>query len=821
MSSADAEAFEKKVDEISSQINGLIKGTVTVDDVDRKIQHLHNADSVKAREAAEKAEALRKYGRPGKGNGEGYVLFCKKCFTEYVSEVESCGRCGNKKLMARKERLEGLHAKVENLQKENAAHAWRKDKWERWLKSRQLVPKSKVINYQKWEYWEPETDTEEEGDPIVPNDDPNFKALEQDMKERNKSRENRAMTARKCKDRGNALLKSGDFVGAIEEYESGLEFQRDNKALWTNKALAELKLGRFEQAADSCSKVLEMVEIFEDGYSQSADACTKALLRRSMAFQNLRRWDAAKCDAEEALKLGVAPEEALSAIDLCDRHLREIKSTRVKEGDGKPSQDPLKKATSETIASFLLEVGRPPLGKISDLDESAILAALSIDAESLRKVVHCGGLDNLLDDLSRAALLHRNASIEDPDELRSIGLLRCLRLLVRICELSDTACEVFSGKAGAHIGRLVQLIKSKIRCGRCVALMAELSTRPGPRRQLQEALSRDKNSEVLDTIVRRVACRKRSSSLASMCVLANCATSCQGLRCYLQSHAELCRCLPKKVADAATAEQAAGVICNVGGEAVASSCALPLLEACKKQVDEKSTMAVLGALQNCCTVSTQAAQHVAEQGQAEAILCDVARRLPHTVSRVLTILLRLAQLVEGGIQLGNDSEAVILAEGILSDATDPSLCDPALRLLCHAVKQDTSCLSPGLVRAATELLLKFPPQGYDDRDKTLYMLRGNACLIIGAAADLTRAGSKQYEGDLVRAVVPMLECLRKQDQANAGSALAKCSMASEKAKEVLREQGGLDTLWKMQSKLLKTPGGNGKAVTATGAIAIR
>lgn len=37
-----------------------------------------------------------------------------------------------------------------------------------------------------------------------------------------------------------------------------------------------------------------MVEIFEDDYSQSADACTKALLRRSAALQNLKRWDAAK-----------------------------------------------------------------------------------------------------------------------------------------------------------------------------------------------------------------------------------------------------------------------------------------------------------------------------------------------------------------------------------------------------------------------------------------------------------------------------------------------------------------------------------------------
>lgn len=61
----------------------------------------------------------------------------------------------------------------------------------------------------------------------------------------------------RCKERGNALLKGGDLVGAIEEYESGLEYQKDNKALWTNKALAELKLGRFEQAVDSCSKVRE------------------------------------------------------------------------------------------------------------------------------------------------------------------------------------------------------------------------------------------------------------------------------------------------------------------------------------------------------------------------------------------------------------------------------------------------------------------------------------------------------------------------------------------------------------------------------------
>ncbi|KAF4664574.1 hypothetical protein FOL47_005061 [Perkinsus chesapeaki] len=786
---------------------------VSVDEIDQNIQRAQNAEAVKAREAQEKAEALRKYGRPGKGNGEGYMLFCKKCFTEYVSHTDRCGRCGNEELTTREERLSELHSKARNLQRENAAHAWRKDKWERWLRSRQLVPKSRVINYQKWEYWEPDSDTEDEGEPIVPHDDPNFKALEADMKKRNEARQNRAKTANKYKERGNARLREGDFAAAIEEYDGGLEFQKDNKALWTNKALAELKLGRFEQAVDSCSKVLEMVEIFEDDYSQSADACTKALLRRSAALQNLKRWEAAKCDAEEALRLGVASAEAQAAIDTCDRHLAEINSLEEDGGEDTPNQNPFKRASSETVQQFLLDAKRPPLGKISDIDESLLLAALSIDAEALKKVVHCGGLENLLENLSRAALLHRNTSIEDPDGLRNTGLLRCLRLLIRICELSDIACEIFASKAGAHIARLVQFIKAKIRCGRCVALMAELSTRPVPRKQLQEILCRDGNGEVVDTIIKRVACRKRSSAFAALCVLANCATNCQTMRLRLQKSTDLPKALISKVSDLATAEQAAGVICNVGGDAIAESCSVALLRACAKVRDEKSAMSILGALQNCCTISIRATESVLEQEKAESVLCSIARRLPSTIGRVLTILLRLSQVPNGGIRLVHDSEAVVLADGVIANASrsEPSVCDPAIRLLCQAIRQDSACLSPELVRGAVDLLMMYPPNGYDDRDKTLYMLRGNACLIIAAAADMTQAGSKLYAEYLTKAVVPMLECLRKQDQANAGSALAKCCMASEKCNDLLREQGGLDTLWKMQNKLLRGATANGTA----------
>lgn len=39
-------------------------------------------------------------------------------------------------------------------------------------------------------------------------------------------------------------MSEGDYVGAIENYDEGLEYRRDCKALWTNKALAELKVFR-------------------------------------------------------------------------------------------------------------------------------------------------------------------------------------------------------------------------------------------------------------------------------------------------------------------------------------------------------------------------------------------------------------------------------------------------------------------------------------------------------------------------------------------------------------------------------------------------
>jgi len=44
-------------------------------------------------------------------------------------------------------------------------------------------------NYKKWEYFEPSSDSDKpESEPVLPKDDPNFKAMEKDMLERKKRR---------------------------------------------------------------------------------------------------------------------------------------------------------------------------------------------------------------------------------------------------------------------------------------------------------------------------------------------------------------------------------------------------------------------------------------------------------------------------------------------------------------------------------------------------------------------------------------------------------------------------------------------------------
>jgi len=238
--------------------------------------------------------------------------------------------------------------KLGDYKKTRASHQWRKDKWLRWKKSQKLLGKSRNINYKAWEYWEPDTESEDEGDPIVPRDNPEFMAMEMDMKERHKKAADKAKTAEKCRQRGNECMKTGDFVGAIEHYDEGLEYKRDNKALWTNKALAELKIFRWHDAVASCNKVIEYTEIFEDGFKKSADPCFKAFTRRAAALRALHRWEEAAEDLEDALRLFPKDREARDLLEKTKAALAESKTVEdLEKAAAAPAEEEVEEVVRE------------------------------------------------------------------------------------------------------------------------------------------------------------------------------------------------------------------------------------------------------------------------------------------------------------------------------------------------------------------------------------------------------------------------------------------------------------------------------------------
>ena len=70
-------------------------------------------------------------------------------------------------------------------------------------------------------------------------------------------------------------MNLGDYKKAVSFYTDALEEAKDIKSIWTNRALAYIKLKKYEKAVDDCTRILEYCECFEKGYLESKDICFK------------------------------------------------------------------------------------------------------------------------------------------------------------------------------------------------------------------------------------------------------------------------------------------------------------------------------------------------------------------------------------------------------------------------------------------------------------------------------------------------------------------------------------------------------------------
>jgi tetratricopeptide (TPR) repeat protein len=114
------------------------------------------------------------------------------------------------------------------------------------------------------------------------------------------------MNAESLKERGNALMRTGDHTGAVSLYSEALALDATHVASLSNRALAHLKLGQFAQCVDDASAVLKL----------EPRNC-KALFRRASAFVELRRPEAATADFVKLLQLepdNVVAKEQLNQL---------------------------------------------------------------------------------------------------------------------------------------------------------------------------------------------------------------------------------------------------------------------------------------------------------------------------------------------------------------------------------------------------------------------------------------------------------------------------------------------------------------------------
>ena len=135
-------------------------------------------------------------------------------------------------------------------------------------------------NYNKWDMFESESDSEDDKDPILPKHDPQFQAMEKDFQDRRQRRIRDKKIAEELKAKGNEAMKRGLYKSAKHHYSEALEHKKDLLVLYTNRALVCLKLEDMQQAIDDCTRVLEFCEVFDEGYEKQKDLCYKALMRR-------------------------------------------------------------------------------------------------------------------------------------------------------------------------------------------------------------------------------------------------------------------------------------------------------------------------------------------------------------------------------------------------------------------------------------------------------------------------------------------------------------------------------------------------------------
>ncbi|XP_071960806.1 RNA polymerase II-associated protein 3-like [Antedon mediterranea] len=161
----------------------------------------------------------------------------------------------------------------------------------------------KAYDYRKWDTFDVEKACAEVESGGEENRVSSEYETDSDEERKENARQQKMMQANMEKEKGNDFFKKGQFDEAVLCYTRGMEADNTNAILPANRAMALLKLKRFEEAESDCSLALSL-------------DCTyvKAVCRRASARLGLGKLSEAKQDFEQVLLL--EPSNKLAKTEL-------------------------------------------------------------------------------------------------------------------------------------------------------------------------------------------------------------------------------------------------------------------------------------------------------------------------------------------------------------------------------------------------------------------------------------------------------------------------------------------------------------------------
>ncbi|CRG95348.1 TPR Domain containing protein, putative [Plasmodium gallinaceum] len=349
----EIDEFLEKVDNVTTKVRNILNDKISIEELEKEEKKLFLEKRVREIKEEEKKEKEKRdfiMGREGKGNENDYLYFCRFCFVEYNYHLKNCKRC-NGVVITREQRKKELEEKVKIYKNEKDKRNIRRNNWEQFLKSKKNQEVRKITNYEKWDYYEPSSDTfdEDEKTLYVPKNNQNFQILEKKMNEDIKKRNENRKIAYNMKQKGNNFFRQKNYLYAIDCYKNALDICKDYLELYNNLSLCQIKIYQYENAIENCDKVIDYYNIFRNDLKIKNSVIFKSYARKGLALFKLHKFNESLENFKLALLLYPDDKETIEYIEKCEKILNDYQIVQNDEFYSNKNQENEKRKVEKKV----------------------------------------------------------------------------------------------------------------------------------------------------------------------------------------------------------------------------------------------------------------------------------------------------------------------------------------------------------------------------------------------------------------------------------------------------------------------------------------